>query len=168
MLNKANIIFALMLFVATATASIFPSVNLQATEPEVTTPEEVLPETPTEEQLISRLPIMVDCGPPMLMTNDIINKYGELPFATMDVNFRTPNGTVLAGKGTITVNPETGTWSYVVGFDDTNDTPNTNVCFFLSGNNFGPYTGAAPKGIKKNTPAMPKEDKMSGVNIKLN
>jgi hypothetical protein len=160
MLNKANIIFALMLFVATATASMFPSVNLQAIEPEVTTPEELFPETPNVEQLISRLPIMVDCGPPMLMTNDIINKYGELPFATMDVNFRTPNGTILAGKGTITVNAETGTWSYIVGFDDTKA---ENICFFLSGNNFGPYTGNAQKTNKQDNPAMPKDGEMPGV-----
>ena len=160
MLTKTNIIFALMLFVATATASMIPSVNLRAIEPEVTTPEELLPETPSVEQFISRLPIMVDCGPPMIMMPDIVNKYGEQPFATMDVNFRTPTGQVLSGKGTITVNAETGSWSYIVGFEDTKA---ENICFFLSGNNFGPYTGNAQKTNKQDNPAMPKDGKMPGV-----
>jgi len=160
MLTKTNIIFALMLFVATATASMIPSVNLQAIEPEVTTPEELLPETPSVEQFISRLPIMVDCGPPMIMMPDIVNKYGEQPFATMDVNFRTPTGQVLSGKGTITVNAETGSWSYIVGFEDTKA---ENICFFLSGNNFGPYTGNAQKTNKQDNPAMPKDGEMPGV-----
>jgi|MDTC01.2.fsa_nt_gb hypothetical protein len=160
MLTKTNIIFALMLFVATATASMIPSVNLRAIEPEVTTPEELLPETPSVEQFISRLPIMVDCGPPMIMMPDIVNKYGEQPFATMDVNFRTPTGQVLSGKGTITVNAETGSWSYIVGFEDTKA---ENICFFLSGNNFGPYTGNAQKTNKQDNPAMPKDGEMPGV-----
>ena len=149
-----------MLFVATATASMIPSVNLQAIEPEVTTPEELLPETPSVEQFISRLPIMVDCGPPMIMMPDIVNKYGEQPFATMDVNFRTPTGQVLSGKGTITVNAETGSWSYIVGFEDTKA---ENICFFLSGNNFGPYTGNAQKTNKQDNPAMPKDGEIPGV-----
>ena len=160
MLTKTNIIFALMLFVATATASMIPSVNLRAIEPEVTTPEELLPETPSVEQFISRLPIMVDCGPPMIMMPDIVNKYGEQPFATMDVNFRTPTGQVLSGKGTITVNAETGSLSYIVGFEDTKA---ENICFFLSGNNFGPYTGNAQKTNKQDNPAMPKDGEMPGV-----
>ena len=160
MLTKTNIIFALMLFVATATASMIPSVNLRAIETEVTTPEELLPETPSVEQFISRLPIMVDCGPPMIMMPDIVNKYGEQPFATMDVNFRTPTGQVLSGKGTITVNAETGSWSYIVGFEDTKA---ENICFFLSGNNFGPYTGNAQKTNKQDNPAMPKDGEMPGV-----
>ena len=87
-------------------------------------------------------------------------QYGEQPFATMDVNFRTPTGQVLSGKGTITVNAETGSWSYIVGFEDTKA---ENICFFLSGNNFGPYTGNAQKTNKQDNPAMPKDGEMPGV-----
>ena len=105
--------------------------------------------------MISRLPIMVDCGPPALMMPDIVSKYSEKPFAVMDVNFRTPNGQVLAGKGTITVNAETGTWSYIVSFGQAE-----NICFFLSGQGFGPPPSNAQKTLK---PAMPKDGEMPGI-----
>jgi hypothetical protein len=75
----------------------------------------------------------------------------------MDVMFRTPQGQVLSGKGTITVNVTTGTWSYIVSFGEAE-----NICFFLSGSNFGPWVDPQEKQTKDKQ-IMPREGEMPGV-----
>lgn len=126
-------------------------------EPEVTPPKgDQGPMIP--EAMISRLPIMVDCGPAPMLMPDIVTKYAEKPFASMDVVFRTPQGQMLSGKGTITVNVDTGTWSYIVSFGEAE-----NICFFLSGSNFGPWIDPSAEQTKQGNPAMPKDGEMPGV-----
>tara|TARA_Y200000002_G_scaffold298328_1_gene253067 strand:- start:4876 stop:5397 length:522 start_codon:yes stop_codon:yes gene_type:complete len=165
MLNKSKqILMTLLLFLGmTASATMFSSLSFAIesddktiTEPEVTPPKGL--EGPMiPEQMISRLPIMVDCGPAELLMPDIVAKYAETPFASMDVMFRTPQGQVLSGKGTITVNVTTGTWSYIVSFGEAE-----NICFFLSGSNFGPWVDPQEKQTKDKQ-IMPREGEMPGV-----
>jgi len=88
----------------------------------------------------------------------VVTKYKEQPLAQMNVMFRTPNGQVLQGLGTITVNKDTGTWTYVVNFENT-----TNMCVFLQGTNFGPFVPGQKTQIEKLPEGMPKEGEMPGV-----
>lgn len=97
-------------------------------------------EVPLENNVI-RLPIMVDCGPKELIMPPITIKAMEQPFAVADTVFTTPTGQLLAGKGTIYVNADTKTWTLVVGFPD----EASNVCYFLSGSNFGPASDYSSK-----------------------
>ena len=132
MLNLNKIAFVAMLLCLIATLLTPSMANAIEPTPDVT-PEDNVEEPTTPQGLVSRLPIMVDCGPPAMLMPDVVQKYSEVPFASMDVNFRTPSGQVLSGKGTITVNQKTKSWTYIVSFGEAD-----NVCFFLSGQNFGP------------------------------
>ena len=154
----------LVLFLGmTASATMFSSHsfaienNSEDNQSTIEPPKEDGPMMP--DGLVKRLPIMVDCGPAPVLMTDIVKKYSEVPFASMDVMFRTPQGQVLQGKGTITVNQDTGSWSYIVSFGE-----GQNICFFISGSNFGPWIDPeATRTNKNDNQIMPREGEMPGV-----
>ncbi len=157
-MNKIFLFLTLIMFTAFASASMLHSKPALAIEPEVETPKDpeldAVPQMPQE--VFRSLPILVECGPANVLMPSVVTKYNEAPFAQMKVMFRTPNGQVLQGLGTITVNKDTGTWTYIVNFENT-----TNMCVFLQGTEFGPWiegtkTQTEPKG-------MPKAGEMPGV-----
>ena len=92
-----------------------------------------------QQNNVSRLPIMVDCGAKEVMLDSIVNQWKEIPFAEMLVKFTAPNGQLLSGMGTMWVNAKTGTWSYIVSFPNSDQ-----VCYFLGGEKFGPAVTGSP------------------------
>ena len=87
---------------------------------------------PTPEDMIKQLPIMVDCGPGQPIV-DIINRHGEIPFANFELFLRIPNGQILRQPATMFVNSQTGSWSIVAWFPESET-----ACIVQSGISLSP------------------------------
>ena len=82
--------------------------------------------------MIKQLPIMVDCGPGQPIV-DIINRHGEIPFANFELFLRIPNGQILRQPATMFVNSQTGSWSIVAWFPESET-----ACIVQSGISLSP------------------------------
>ena len=103
---------------------------------------ESTPQTPTPETIdpkifedMFRLPTFIDCGTPEVVMKMLVD-YEEIPIAQGQTFTIRPDLQLQPGPFTLFVNPETGSFSFVVQFKPADFGPIW--CITQAGSNFGP------------------------------